>query len=234
MSDVHVHRVFTRQAVREVDRRSIEEYGIPGVVLMENASRGLALQAMQMMGWPAREIDGEALIVAGGGNNGGDGFAAARHLHNNRVTARILTTKPLEDYFGDAETNLRICRKMGIEVIDASDDPVGALTALPTHALVIDALFGTGLASEVRCEAVDVIAWLNKQWSPVLAVDIPSGLDCDTGEPLGCAVKAAATVTFVGVKKGMLHPQAREYCGEVTVTDIGAPREVVEALGVPM
>ena len=223
--------VFGREQARRVDAEAIERYGIPGMVLMENAARGLALHAMTMLGWPDADPGGRVAIVCGGGNNGGDGFAAARHLHNHRAEPVILLMRPADSYTEDAASNLRICEAMGLRIIDGSNDPDGAIRDLEEPALWIDALFGTGLSSAVRPPLDDAIAALNDQYVPVLAVDIPSGLDCDTGEPLGGAVKAAATVTFVGLKRGFMRPAAQPYLGQVVVTDIGAPRELVTELG---
>lgn len=211
---------FTRNAVREVDRLAIERYGMPGVVLMENAGRQVADVARRM------HRRGLVLVIAGGGNNGGDGFVAARHLHNLRVDVVILTTKADDEYAGDAKINLDIARAMKLRFID---DPA---TVQP--AAVLDCLLGTGLSSAVQGKAAELIDWMNAQPAPVLAVDLPSGLDCDTGKPLGVAVRATATITFVGYKRGFIEPGASDYTGDVTVADIGAPRELVEELGEPI
>lgn len=234
MTVQHHEYIFTRQQVREVDERAVHDYGIPGIVLMENASRGLALQALRLLEWPNVRDDARVLIVCGGGNNGGDGLAAARHLHNAGLDVGIVLTKPAHAYKGDAEINLNICRSMKLDIVIAPDDPVAALRGQPRCDLLLDGLLGTGLTSEVREPLDAVIAWINEQPAPVLAIDIPSGLDCDTGKPLGCAVKADATVTFVGVKRGFAHQHAREYIGDITVTDIGVPRELIESLGQPL
>jgi len=215
---------FTREAVRQVDAAAVERYRIPSIILMENAARQVADLAMRMLRDPARA---RVLVLCGGGNNGGDGLAAARHLHNRGVDVSIVLLKNREEYTGDAETNLDICHAMSLRLADAAGEPLEALKNLDPHDVVIDALLGTGLASEVRGRLVHVIQWINGQSGPVLAVDIPSGLDCDTGKPLGVAVRAAHTITFVGVKKGFTQPEARDYTGEVTVADIGAPIELV-------
>lgn len=235
---------LTREQVRRVDRDAVERFAMPGIVLMENAARQLAEQATAMLaggspnaaprGAPgfrtARSeglIDKRVLIVCGGGNNGGDGLAAARHLHNVGIDVDAVLLKPDAKYEGDAGTNLAICRAMKLNLIDASSDPLGVLRRLEGHDLVIDAVLGTGLSSAVRGSAVEVIDWINEQGSAVLAVDIPSGLDCDRGEPLGGAVRAARTVTFVADKVGFRQPGAAEYTGEVVVADIGVPIEAI-------
>jgi NAD(P)H-hydrate epimerase len=223
-----VEQVFSREAVREVDRQSIETYGIPGIILMENAARELAVHSMRMLGRP---LLGSMLILCGGGNNAGDGFAAARHLHNQGVECTLFLLRPAESYRGDAATNLKICRAMRLTIVEAPEEPVEVLASLGEFALILDGLLGTGLDREVGAPFDAVIEYVNKQNTPVLSIDIPSGLDCDSGQPRGVAIKADATVTFVGVKKGFRAPGAEHYTGRVIVADIGAPCELVESLG---
>lgn len=217
--------VFTRNQIRELDSVAIEEYHIPSVVLMENASRGVADHAMTML--PAH---GRALILCGPGNNGGDGLATARHLHNRGIRTTTLVLRPIGSYGGDAGDNLRIVQAMRLDLVDASRDPLVVLSNLPPADLVVDAIFGTGLTAVPRQPFPEVFDWINRQGRPVLSVDIPSGLDCDTGQPLGSAVRATATVTFVGLKKGFVSPAASSFTGRVYVADIGAPRELAERL----
>lgn len=230
----HHEYVFTREQIRAVDAEAISEYGMPGIMLMENASRGLALQALRMLGWPQVKPEARVLIVCGGGNNGGDGLAAARHLHNAGLEVAIVLTRSPNSYAGEAEINLNICKAMKLDIVAAHEDPVAALNDQPPCHLILDGLFGTGLTSDVRPPLDEVIAWINRNPAPTLAIDIPSGLDCDTGKPLGCAVRAAVTDTFVGIKQGFTAGAAHPYLGEVTVTDIGVPRELIEKHGRPM
>lgn len=218
--------VFSREKIRAVDRRAVEEYGIPGIILMENAARGLVDHAMRIL-----PNHGRVLIVCGGGNNGGDGFAAARHLHNRGHSVRIVMTKRSDRYSGDAAANLTIAQKMNLTMIDGSDDPVAALKQHADADLFLDGLLGTGLSKDVRSPLLETIQWMNEVDVPILAIDIPSGLDCDKGEPLGEAVRATQTVTFVGWKEGFLLPASRNYTGEIHVVDIGVPRNLAEELG---
>ena len=222
ISPDHPPRWFTREAVRAVDRAAIEEFGLPGVVLMENAARALLDRALAML----RAAPGPAVILCGPGNNGGDGYALARHLHNAGVDARVVAVKPAEELDGDAGVNARVAERMGLPIRAASDEPIDA-----DAALIVDALLGTGLTSAPRGVIASLIERANAHPAPVLAVDLPSGLDCDTGEPLGPCVRAAETVTFVGMKAGFANPASREFTGEITVGDIGAPRELVHELG---
>ncbi len=210
---------LTRAQVREIDRLSIERYGIPGIVLMENAARAAAEIAHAMIGPGASNV----AIFCGGGNNGGDGLAIARHLHNrgHAITVHLIV-RP-DSFRGDALVNWRIARAMNIPVTAA--DPAAPPTGFD---LIVDAMFGTGLDTPPRPDAAAVINAVNQSKSPVLAVDVPSGLDCDAGLPLGPCVGATRTVTFVAEKTGFAHPNAARYLGRIQVADIGCPRELIE------
>ena len=215
---------LTRAQVREIDRRSVEQYHIPGVVLMENAGRAVVDAAMEMLDGVE---DPGVVVVCGGGNNGGDGLAVARHLHNRGINVTIaLATEPAT-YRGDAGINWRIASAMNLRI--CSTESGAARSASLSGHLIIDALFGTGLATAPRDNAW--IESINSAKVPILAVDLPSGLDCDTGHPLGPAcVRATRTVTFVAEKVGFSNAIARQYLGDVTVGDIGCPRELIEAV----
>ena len=218
--------VLDRQAVREVDRVAIEEFAIPGIVLMENAALGLADHALDMLAC-ASTPPGRLLIICGPGNNGGDGYALARHLVNHEVDVTLASLgnpKP----GGDAGINQTICRHMKIPAIDS-----GELKSQGDFDLIVDAIFGTGLDRPVTGTAASTIEWINQTGVPILAADCPSGLDCDTGRPLGCAVRASRTVTFVARKPGFLLPEAKPYTGEVFVAPIGAPAFLIERFGIP-
>lgn len=218
---------LSREQVRQVDRLAIDRYGIAGIVLMENASRGLAQVVRQKLS----ELKGSRVaIVAGAGNNAGDGFALARHLHNDRAHPVVLIVGQESRISGDAKTNLEIIKRMALDVQTLGQDQQGLdqlHRELQQADLVIDAIFGTGLSGPIRGFYKNVIEQINADSTPVLAVDIPSGLDCDTGQPLGLAVRATATVTFVARKTGFDAPDAQTYTGKVLVVDIGAPRELI-------
>jgi len=212
---------LTRQQVRQVDRRAIEEYHIPGVVLMENAARGVAAVALRMLrGRPGRRV----LILCGGGNNGGDGLAAARHLHNHGCAVTVALYAGEQAFKGDALINWRIVQAMQLPTISARPDSIRASAC----DLVIDAIFGTGLAEAPRDPFPRVVQAVAQLGSPVLAVDLPSGLDCDSGQPLGACIRAVRTVTFVALKAGFANPRSRAFTGRVTVADIGCPRALIE------
>lgn len=208
-------RALTCAEMRELEKRAIEEAGIPAVALMENAGRAVALEAAR------RAPAGTIVVACGRGNNGGDGFVAARHLDNLGRQVRVVAIDPAK-LEGDALANYRALRFTGAEV-----HAVGAAwiaefrSSLAGAALVVDALFGTGLTGPLREPWPAVIDALNACGTPILAVDIPSGLDGDTGRPLGAAVRAVATVSMHAPKAGF--EAAREFTGEVTVADIGIP-----------
>lgn len=223
---------LTREQVRNVDRLAIEELGIPGVVLMENAGRNaveIILRFMQERGGrPA-----SALIFCGGGNNGGDGYVIARHLHNRGVRVQIIAHRPIADLTGDAAVHACICQKMNLDIQPATTLKPQASSLKPAPDIIIDALLGTGFTGDLRPDMLDLIQHINAQRdqpSPpvVTAIDLPSGLDCDTGRPGQAAVHADLTVTFVAPKLGFSQPAAWPYLGKFEVADIGVPPELIE------
>ena len=219
--DVNNCKVMSRSEVRSVDSRAIEEMGIAGVVLMENAGRGCAEIILERIGGNEGK---RVCIFCGSGNNGGDGYVIARHLHNAGLTVRVVVCADRAKVKGDALANLEIIEKMGLDirVIDVSGGGVGdAVGSADGFDMVVDAIFGTGLSGEVRGNYVDLIEGINGLKTAAIAVDIPSGLDCDEGVPLGAAVKADATVTFVAVKKGFALGDAGRFTGDVYVVSIG-------------
>jgi NAD(P)H-hydrate epimerase len=212
---------LTRAQVRRIDQLALERYHIPGVVLMENA----AIAAADIAVWMVGSANGPVLILCGGGNNGGDGLAVARHLHNRNIDVRILTTVDPAKYTGEAKTNFDICQSMNLPIAAASAQAISSSGAV----LIIDAIFGTGLTQPPRPPFAEFVAAIDTTRTPVLAIDIPSGLDCDTGNPLGPAcVTATRTITFVAEKIGFDQPEARKYLGHVSVGSIGCPIELIE------
>ena len=214
---------LSRAQVREIDRRAIEQFHIPGVVLMENAARAVTDAALEML----RGVeDPNVTIICGGGNNGGDGLAVARHLHNRGFTVDIALAVNPDTYRNEALANWRIIQAMGLPITPIEDADILLRGGVD---FLVDALFGTGLATPPRDSRL--IELMNEYDVPVLAVDVPSGLDCDTGDPLGpTCVRATRTVTFVAEKMGFANPNSRQYLGQVTVGDIGCPRELIDAV----
>ena len=231
---------LTRAQVRDLDRRATEEFGLPGVVLMENAGRGAADLLTRLN--PDRL---PTVILCGPGNNGGDGFVMARHLDNRGWPVTVWLVRPEAGRsFGFARAAAAVDRKLSPDCavnaeawaharpLKTNDQPGPAWTEalvadVQAAGWVVDALFGTGLTRPPEAPFDEFIPFLNASGKPVLAVDVPTGLDCDTGRPLGHAVKAAHTATFVAPKRGFA--AAADWLGEVHVVDIGAPRALVES-----
>ena len=213
---------FSRAGARAVDHAAANELMIPGILLMEHAAIALRDAALTIL----RGTDGPVCIVCGTGNNGGDGYALARLLHVAGVPVNIVAAHPTDGLTGDAATNARAARMLGL--------PIRTNGALDAHAtLIVDALLGTGLAGPVRSGIASLINAINDTGSPVLAVDIPSGLDADTGRPLGATVTASTTMTFCGMKNGFADPASRRYTGRVRVAPIGVPASLLERFGTP-
>ena len=211
------------EQIRAVDRMAIDELGIPGAVLMENASRAVAEVVYQALLDPQRE---RVLILCGPGNNGGDGLAAARHLHNAGVEVACVLAVPAERLHGDAELNLRIYRHTGRPLIEATDDDgLRQARELADRAdVIVDALLGTGSTGSPRGAVAELIRLANGvERARRVAVDLPSGLDAETGEPGIPCFEADATVTFVAPKRGFGAPRAKSVLGRVIVAGIGVP-----------
>ncbi|MHC4661261.1 MAG: NAD(P)H-hydrate epimerase [Planctomycetota bacterium] len=217
-------KAYTAAEMRELDRKAIEDCKIPGLILMENAGSGAAEVAEMML--IENETEGKVVIFCGTGNNGGDGFVIARHLTNwEYEVGTFLVGTADKVRAGDAAINFGIAERMNIPNTEITDSAgiARAKDAMKGAALLVDALFGTGLQREVGGLYRELIEAMNESGKPVLAVDIPSGLDSDTGKPLGAAVKAGATATFGGMKTGLTVPDAAEYAGEITLIEISIP-----------
>ncbi|MGB4071195.1 MAG: NAD(P)H-hydrate epimerase, partial [bacterium] len=215
--------VVTAAQMRERDRWAIEEVGLPGLVLMENAGRQVAALARRLL--DEGGAGKKAWIFAGKGNNGGDGLVAARYLARAGVQVETFLLAREGELRGDAAANLQICRQLGLPLVELHSSADLAALA-PRRAgvdLIIDALLGTGIRGPVQGFLAEVISFINEGGSPVLAIDLPSGLEADTGACPGPVVKAAATVTLDLPKWGLcLYPGAKEV-GRLWVADIGMP-----------
>ena len=217
-------RTLNRKQSREVDRRAIHEFGIPGVVLMENAGRGVADKLCELgASQPGGSHLGQVVICCGKGNNGGDGFVIARHLDLRGHKVQVLLWAEPSELQGDAETNFKILQKCGIpiDILSGDLDAKRLEKQFDQAAWLVDALLGTGARGEPRPPYGEVINQMNQHPSPILAVDLPSGLDCDTGQAARSTIRAAHTCTFLAVKPGFLKPGADQYTGQVHVLDIG-------------
>lgn len=211
-------RVFSRDSVRRLDARAIVSCGITGQVLMERAATGAAALAQTMLGRSRRVV-----ICCGTGNNGGDGWAMARLLHEQRLDVQIVAPDPPRPG-SDAAVNAQRADALDLPIVDALDEADEA-------DLLIDALLGTGIDRPIEGAMAVRITAINDSGLRVLALDLPSGLDADTGLPLGMAVRAAATATLAGWKTGFLNRSSRGWTGPVHVVDLGIPDEVMAEFG---
>lgn len=223
-----LHRLTAADS-RELDRRAIEVHRIPGLILMEHASIGLAIGALELLG--ERGVAPEQArveILCGPGNNGGDGLAVGRHLWNRgcRVTLLDLVPAGGRPQGSDADRQREINDALGIPRIDASTGPP---PLSPRASLRIDAILGTGISRPPGGALERGVRALLDERVPVLSVDLPSGLDPDRGEPLGATVRAARTITLGLPKQGLAHPSARPFTGAVSYVPIGAARTEIPA-----
>ncbi len=217
-------KLLTAQQMRELDRLTIEEYGIPGIVLMENAGIASFEAAMEML----EDIDDPIILVlCGPGNNGGDGYVVARHLYNSGASVHIAHIGDLDSVKGDARTNMLIASKMGIAIHEKPSEE-HLWTMINDSDLVVDALLGTGTSGPARSEISDVISMVNSSCIPVLALDIPSGIDVDRGQLPGESILADVTITFGLPKVGMVTYPAAHRVGKLIVAEISIPSSAVD------
>lgn len=217
-------QAVTREEMIALDGWAIQSIGIPGIVLMENAGRAAAERVRVLAPNPR---NGAILVVSGKGNNGGDGFVIARHLWNWGYRVAVRVFRDLEQFppGSDSAVNLAVIRKLGLD-LQARPDGLAAAD-FDGAALIVDALFGTGLVGAPRSPASLIIDQVNEAGAggvPVLAVDIPSGLDCNTGETPGSAVRANWTVTFACAKVGFTRGNGPAHVGNLEIADISIPR----------
>ena len=224
-----IPKVMSRDEVRAVDQRAIEELGLPGVVLMENAGRG-CVDWLEELG-----VNGRVVICAGKGNNGGDGFVIARHLENRGYDVSVLLFTNPDSLCGDAEINYRVIERAQTpirfftEPVD-SEFEMQIKEELSEADWIVDALLGTGARGQLREPFPQIINAINHASGRRLAIDLPSGQDCDSGLPIDSeapvVVKADFTATFVARKLGFENSSAKEFTGEVRVIDIGVPHSM--------
>jgi NAD(P)H-hydrate epimerase len=216
---------LSRSQARQLDQRASEEFGMPTLLLMENAGRGAA-ELLLRLNPDQRRV----LMLCGPGNNGGDGFVVARHLQNRGNEVDVLLVALEEKLSPDARINAEIWKHTGPLWTVNPGQPLdveiqGILDGAPGW--IVDALFGTGLQRSLIGPYAEIVERLNVRKRPVLALDIPSGLDADTGEPLGPTIRATHTATFVAPKLGFSNPTSQAWTGEVHTIDIGAPKALL-------
>jgi NAD(P)H-hydrate epimerase len=212
---------LTTAQARDLDRRASHEYGIPGLVLMENAARNMA-ELLARLG-----ATSPVLILCGRGNNGGDGLAMARHLDRLGLDVRIRLYATLDQLSPETATHWAIAERCGFPrqlIAPDAFDPAALAADLAGAAWVVDALFGSGLKGPLRAPFDAVVTAHNRAGKPVFAVDVPSGFDADAGAPLGPCIRATHTAVTVAERVGFARPEARAWLGQVHVVDIGLPR----------
>lgn len=207
--------LYRTAQVRAMDQYAISQLGISGTVLMERA--GAAAFAELQRRWPQAKT---VAVICGTGNNGGDGFVVARLAAEAGLDVRVLLVGDANHLQGDALAASQRLLSVDIEPVAFAEE------LLSLSDVVVDAIFGTGLQGPVAAERCAVIDAVNKSGLPVLALDIPSGLNADSGEVEGCAIMAAATISFIGLKRGLFAGQARDYCGEIVFSSLSMPESV--------
>lgn len=213
--------------MREIDRRAAEEFGIPVETLMENAGAAVARETLEVLRGSGASRPWKVIVLCGGGNNGGDGLVAARLLRRGGVEVRAALLKPASSLQGAAASNFARMKDAGVPwtELPRTDDLRAALSGSQA---AVDALLGTGFSGPLRKDFAEAILALNGSGKPVIAVDVPSGLDADSGRAEGPCVRAAVTVTMGAPKTGFLNPEAKVWLGRLVVADIGFPEQLLK------
>jgi NAD(P)H-hydrate epimerase len=216
----------TAKQIQQLDRVAIEHYKIESLFLMENAGKAVADEVAQAL---KNSKNKKIAVFCGKGNNGGDGFVAARYLINQGFEIKNFLLGKVKEITSDAKINFDLLSKMGQEIIQIPDEKSFQKykDKLKGTILIIDAILGVGLNGEVRQPYKTIINFLNKSRKTIVSVDVPSGLDATTGEPLGICIKANKTVTFGLAKTGFFKNQGSKFVGKLKVADIGWPKELV-------
>lgn len=226
-------KLVTAAQMQKMDQKTIAEFGLPGRVLMENAGRGAVRAFLEYF---PNALNGKSVgVMAGPGNNGGDGFVMARYLSQMGIKLTVFLLADKERLQGDAKANFGLLDKLDIKVVEIPDPAAFERQIILLHhqEIWIDAIFGTGLNSDVKGYFKQVIQFLNQQRQPVFSVDIPSGLNSDNGQPCGICIKAQATATFGFAKTGHILLPGAKYSGQLNIIDIGIPSLVIRAVNSP-
>ncbi len=209
--------------MRELDQRAVNEFGISIETLMDNAGIAVADEALRFLESNGPPKPWEILVLCGSGNNAGDGLAAALSLSQANVHVRVTFLKPINKLSGAALILFQKLLKTETPCDEALD---GSLNLNRNYDVIIDAILGTGFEGNVVGLLAQAIEAVNRSGFPVLAVDLPSGMNCDTGTVGGACIEAKKTVTLVAMKKGFLNPEALKWTGDIVVRDIGFPKEI--------
>ncbi|MBC7962373.1 MAG: NAD(P)H-hydrate epimerase, partial [Steroidobacteraceae bacterium] len=218
-------RVVTAHTMQETDKRAIEEFAIPGIRLMENAGRVCVEEITAEFG-----LKGSALIMAGKGNNGGDGYVIARLLAEKGWSVKVIILAEREQISGDAASSLeKLPAGMTFFCSQAGQLPDRHMEEILKADLIVDAMLGTGLRSDISGVYLEAIELLNASGRPIVSVDIPSGIHGTTGRVLGNAIRADITITFAFAKLGLVLYPGAEHTGRLVVADIGIPQTLMES-----
>jgi len=225
-------RILNAAQMREADRFTIDEIGLPSLVLMENAGRQVV--AAMEAAFEA-QLEGPVAVLCGRGNNGGDGFVVARTLLQRGIEAVVFVIGALSDVRGDARTNLDILGRLGVTVVEINDEQSWELhfSEISQCTLIVDAIFGTGLKAPLAGMLETVVADVNASDIPIVSIDLPSGLSSDTPHLIGDCMDASMTVTLAAPKIPLIVPPGEAHAGDVVIADIGIPYEVIEGLDGP-
>jgi len=219
-------RIVTAAEMQEIDRRASSEFGIPSLLLMENA--GLQVVRALEEEFPSC-LSRPVSVLCGRGNNGGDGFVIARHLHSRGRKVQVFLLAKKQEVKGDALVNLQILEKMGVKIreVQRLSDLEGEREGILGSDLIVDALLGTGAHPPAKGLVAEVISYLNRLGKPIVAVDIPSGLGADESHPVGECIRADLTVTFGLPKRCLFLYPAAEFAGKVRIADLGLPPQLL-------
>src|SRR5215831_498955 len=225
-------RVLNTSQMREADRRTISDIGIPSLVLMENAGRQVVAAIEAVHG---DRLDGQIAVLCGRGNNGGDGFVIARTLMQRGVAVSVFLFGRVAEVKGDARVNLEILGRLGLTVVEIADAQAWELhfSEVGECALIVDAIFGTGLNAPLTGLLETVVADVNAAGIPIVSVDLPSGLSADSHEAIGPSIEAGTTVTLGAPKLPLVLPPAETRAGDIVIADIGIPSEILDNIDGP-
>src|SRR5574338_522543 len=220
-------RILNAQQMREADRRTIEEIGIPSLVLMENAGR----QVVAAMEAAFDELrSSRVAVLCGRGSNGGDGFVVARTLTLRGIECTVFLLGDIGEVRGDARTNLEILGRLGVTVVEVPDAQAWELhfSEISQHDLIVDAIFGTGFRGALSGMIETVVADVNNTAIPVVSIDLPTGLSADAAEVEGEAIQASMTVTLAAPKIPLVLPPGEARAGALVISDVGIPSPVID------
>ncbi len=222
-------RILNTAQMREADRRTIDEIGIPSIVLMENAGRQVVAAIESLY---SDLLERTIAVVCGRGSNGGDGFVVARTLQQRGADVSVFLIGQVAAVSGDARVNLEVLGRLGVTVVEVADEQAWELhfSEVAQSDLIIDAIFGTGLRGPLTGMLETVVADLNAAGIPIVSIDLPSGMSADTADLAGETVDAAVTVTLAAPKLPLILPPAEGRAGEVVIADIGIPGAVIDAV----